>query len=301
MAMAPYCVVLFYKYTHVPCDALDKVVMTLTEYTEENKLKGRILVAEEGINGTIAGCEDNVKKFTEYLPTLESCNFIGIDWKFSYGEGDLPFVDMFIKQAKELISTGEAKGLIQRNSRFDPESFGGIGGTGTHLSPSEFHAALECDPKAVVLDIRNDFEYDIGHFQGALSMKTNTFSETWNRLDGIISELNEEQSSDKSSTKSTSDETSSSLPANGRNYYMYCTGGIRCEKASVYLKAKGLDNVFQLQGGIHRYLEEFPDTNKKFLGRNFVFDSRMIDKSKSDTHNVPVAEGQSEGAPMTDT
>jgi UPF0176 protein len=268
MPPSPYCVVLFYKYSPLSVDDLSKLFVALHGFTKSHELRGRILIAEEGINGTIAGSESNVKEFVNFLPTLEYCNLNGIDWKYSYGEGDLPFVDMYIKEAKELISTGDAKKLILENTYFEPGSFGGMGGTGKHLNPREFHHALESDPRAVVLDIRNDFEYDIGHFEGALSMKTNTFAETWRRLDTITSELDESRCGDGDIV----------VPPSERNYYMYCTGGIRCEKASVYLKAKGFDNVFQLQGGIHRYLEEFPDSNKKFIGRNFVFDSRMIEE-----------------------
>jgi len=279
--MSSYCVVLFYKYSLILLDDLDKLMITLRNFAQEHEVKGRILIAEEGINGTIAGSEEKVKLFVKFLPSIEYCNFSDIDWKYSYGEGALPFIDMYIKQAKELISTGDAKTLIQEHSYFDSSCFGGIGGTGQHLNPTEFHSALEHDPHAVVLDIRNDFEYDIGHFQGALSMKTNTFSETWRRLDAIIAEIDQQPRDDSSSNLANPEELqSTALPSSERNYYMYCTGGIRCEKASVYLKAKGLKNVFQLQGGIHRYLEDFSDTtNKKFLGRNFVFDSRMIDEN----------------------
>ena len=286
--MPSYCVVLFYKYCPLSDETLSQLFEAITVFTDSHEIKGRILIAEEGINGTIAGSDSNVKEFVHFISTLEFCNLNSIDWKYSYGEGCLPFVDMYIKEASELISTGDAKKLIQQHTYFEPNKFGGMGGTGKHLNPKEFHDALEDDPNAVVLDIRNDFEYDIGHFEGAVSMKTNTFSETWRALDIITAE----QSQRCSECNDTSGEEHI-LPtktASKRNYYMYCTGGIRCEKASVYLKAKGFENVFQLQGGIHRYLEEFPGADKKFLGRNFVFDSRMIEKE--DRHSSTAVEVQ---------
>jgi UPF0176 protein len=105
---------------------------------------------------------------------------------------------------------------------------GGVEGTGVHLTPSEFHEALGRDD-GICIDVRNGFEYDVGHFKNALNLNTYTYSETWSALDNVLKDKD---------------------PAN--NIYMYCTGGIRCEKASAYVKAKGYKNVFQLEGGIHR-------------------------------------------------
>lgn len=266
--MSKYCVVLFYKYFSFSPDELDDWSRDLKAFTVENGLKGRILLAIEGINGTVAGKEDSVKSFVDYIVHLSDNRLKNIDWKFSSGDGDLPFIDMYIKVADELISTGPAKKLINENVYFNPDSFGGLGGTGTHLSPTEFHDALENDPDSIVLDIRNDFEYDIGHFENAVNLKTNTFAESWQSLDNILVDLDNNSSQEIDAKPS-------------KNFYMYCTGGIRCEKASAYLKSKGHCNVYQLQGGIHRYLEEIPSSSKKFLGRNFVFDSRMIDCDRS--------------------
>ena len=271
--MTKYCVVLFYKYCNVPNDVIGETLTSLQSFTEKHNLKGRIILAEEGINGTVAGMERDVKDFVHLLESLEKCHFSEIDWKYSYGEGELPFIDMYIKESKELISTGDARQLIQQSTYFESDSFGGMGGTGVHLKPQQFHEALGSDPNAVVLDIRNEFEYDIGHFEGALNLKTNTYAETWRNLDQITSDLDHQNCGNNDSVED-------KVSVKKRNYYMYCTGGIRCEKASAYLKAKGFDNVFQLQGGIHRYLEEYPGNDKKFLGRNFVFDTRMIEKSE---------------------
>lgn len=114
----------------------------------------------------------------------------------------------------------------------------------------------------MIVDIRNQYEYDIGHFQNARNLETFTYSETWSSLDKLFNK------------KVTSIEETEIIGQKQKPIYMYCTGGIRCEKASAYLVAKGYENVFQLQGGIHRYLETFPDGGL-FRGKNFVFDTRV--------------------------
>lgn len=130
-------------------------------------------------------------------------------------------------------------------------------GTGTHLEPEEFHEALQKDENAIVLDIRNEFEYDIGHFKGATNLKTFTYSETWSAME-----------------KALEDTEASTQTRTHKPIFMYCTGGIRCEKASAYLRAKGLNDVYQLKGGIHRYMEKYPDGGL-FQGKEFVFDCRV--------------------------
>jgi len=166
-----------------------------------------------------------------------------------------------IRKVKELVSSGEASSFIQSSIDFDPTSYGGISGTGKHLSAAEFHAALSSKaPSDIVLDIRNQFEHDIGNFENSIGLGTTTYAETFSALDKTLSLLPHQ---------------SNNSPQNdGTHIYMYCTGGIRCEKASAYLCAKGFKNVYQLQGGIHRYLEAFPDGGL-FHGKNFVFDSRV--------------------------
>lgn len=217
-----YCVVLFYKYCAID-DVADLRTQIFTKL-EEFHLLGRILIADEGINGTVSGSEVAVADFVSYLSSLH-CGFASIDWKYSYGDGEhLPFFDRYVRVVDEIISTGKPKSLIASNSHFD-SSYGGLAGGGQHLSPEDFHSALQHDPHGVILDIRNDVEYDIGHFQNAIGLDTSTYADTWDKMDRIV-----QQKNDSSST----------------NYYLYCTGGIRCEKASVYLKSKGIQNVFQV-------------------------------------------------------
>lgn len=214
---------------------------------------GRVLVAPEGVNGTLAGREAAVDEFIEECKKVEELN--NVDWKINVAVGDkLPFNDLHIKLVPELIGCGEQRTFIDSHISFDSTSFGGLKGTGVHLTASDFHEALgSSSENRILLDIRNEFEYDIGHFQGAVSLGTNTYAETWKALDNIFAEPG----------------------STNKEVFMYCTGGIRCEKASAYLRAKGLSNVYQLQGGIHKYLEQFPRSESHFIGKEFVFDARV--------------------------
>lgn len=199
--------------------------------------------------------------------------FGNIDWKYSIEELDRdPFKKLSVRRVENVISCGQEYGDVEFN--YDDEAFGGISGNiGIHLPPDEFHNKLldinmlnkediegynyssEGDrPNGILLDVRNEFEYDIGHFNNSISLNTYTYAESWKSIDKILEKASE------------SDVKPQIL--------MYCTGGIRCEKASLYVKSKGFDDVFQLQGGIHRYLESYPDGGE-FCGKNYVFDGRI--------------------------
>ena len=167
-----YCVVLFYKYCAV--EGVSYLCTQISKKLEEYHLLGRILIAVEGINGTVSGSEVAVMDFVAYLSSLHS-GFSSIDWKYSYGQGaHLPFFDRYVREVDEIISTGKPKSLIASNSHFD-SSYGGLAGGGHHLSPEEFHKALQHDPHGVILDIRNDVEYDIGHFENAISFQPKNY------------------------------------------------------------------------------------------------------------------------------
>jgi predicted sulfurtransferase len=197
--------------------------------------------------------------------------FGNIDWKYSIEELDRePFKELSVRRVDSVISCGKDYGEVDFN--YDKEAFGGIGGNiGIHLNPNEFHNKLldinilnkediesnklsEDKPNGILLDVRNEFEYDIGHFNNSVSLNTYTYAESWKSIDKILE-------------KASDNEVKPQI-------LMYCTGGIRCEKASLYVKSKGFDDVFQLQGGIHRYLESYP-TGGEFNGKNYVFDGRI--------------------------
>jgi UPF0176 protein len=246
------------------------------------KLKGRILLSVEGVNGTLSGADQAT--IQEYISTmkdfdlLRDCGvpegvvqtttdtsdddikkqrlFQDVDWKESSveeGAQDEPFPDLKISIVKEIVSTG---GLVPVEDL--PKR------TGKHLTPDEFHRALAGEEdqgkEVVVIDVRNTFEHDIGHFvlpktgEAAMNPEMVTFSS----FDINFCAKNAEQFKNK-------------------KVLMYCTGGIRCEKASVMLKKRGVEDVNQLSGGIHRYLEKYGNEGY-YKGLNFVFDQRVAMK-----------------------
>lgn len=294
-------VVLFYKYFIAESSALKSLTANFVEEIKnfiqnvcgELHMKGRVLIAQEGINGTLsASSQKCMDQFIEMMDSY-TCRVQGlqqevqifhrIDWKFSDVQDDLvnrnqrPFPDLKISIVKEIVSTGNAVQLD------DIPEYGG-----THLSPQEFHQLLvenensaiksgESDnvdhdssrKELVLIDIRNTFEHAIGHFKHNEKPAMNPNMVTFSSFDTQFCEENKEYLKDK-------------------KVLMYCTGGIRCEKASAMLRKRGVDDVNQLKGGIHRYLEQYP--NGFFHGRNFVFDQRVALPSgkMDDTGNVPV-------------
>jgi len=214
-------------------------------FCESLNLTGRVLVANEGINGTVASTNiDKLNKYTEMLKQHPLYTLKESDFKRSTGNAE-PFPDLFIKPVKEIINTG---GVIQ----VPP-----TGGGGTHLTPAEFHEKIKAgqnktsSKETVVLDIRNHTEYMVGHFQGAVDPNLRTFAEFPQYLQSKAEELKD------------------------KTVLMYCTGGIRCEKASYHLKKMGVEDVYQLQGGVHKYLETYPEGGE-WSGKNFVFDKRVF-------------------------
>jgi UPF0176 protein len=250
-------VVLFYKYT-----SLDSKVESLRqeELAKKYKLTGRILVANEGVNGTVSAPVDittNVSRLDQYIEEMKADErFKDVDWKMSLSAVE-PFPDIVVKDCKEIISTGMYAIPAPDPATFPP---------GKHLQPLEFHDELlkaQDNPDYVVLDVRNHQEHMIGHFKGALDPKTRNFAEWPKYVERNINSFRE------------------------KKVLMFCTGGIRCEKASAFLKSKGCTDVSQLKGGIHRYLETF-EKGGMWEGKNFVFDKRVTQPTKTSTE--PAAE-----------
>jgi predicted sulfurtransferase len=234
----PCDVLLYYKYVQI--DDAKAAAAEQIELCTRMGLYGRIKVATEGINGSVAGppaaCDEYIREMCSHD------KFRGIDWKRSCAGGRNPFKELKCKVEGEIVSSGPAMRGV------DPAR------GGQHLTPQDFHEALKSmDPSTTaLLDVRNHYEVNIGRFPHAIDPKTKTFLEWSDYVDKNIDELRSKPD----------------------GVLMYCTGGIRCEKASAYLKAKGVENVRQLQGGIHRYLEAFPGEQGLFRGKNFVFDQR---------------------------
>jgi UPF0176 protein len=201
-------------------------------------IKGTLLLAHEGINGTVAGTQAGIDALMAEL--REGPLFRGrlhnLELKFS-AASEMPFKRMKVRLKKEIVTLGDPQ--------TDP-----LRRVGTYVSPAEWNRLLD-EPGIVLLDTRNDFEVEMGTFQGAVDPRIKRFSEF---KDFVKTELD---------------------PQRHRKVAMFCTGGIRCEKASSYMLAQGFEEVFHLKGGILKYLEEVPEAESRWNGGCFVFDERV--------------------------
>jgi UPF0176 protein len=208
----------------------------IAAWCAEHGLKGTILVATEGVNGTVAGTEAGIDAVVAHLRTLPGC--AELDVKYSHAN-EMPFYRMKVRLKKEIVTLG-VDGI-------DPKRE-----VGTYVQPEDWNALIS-DPDTVLIDTRNDYEVAIGTFEGAVDPRTKSFSEfpEWFRT-------HREE-----------------LAAGKTKFAMFCTGGIRCEKSTAFLKAEGINDVYHLEGGILRYLENIPEAESKWQGECFVFDERV--------------------------
>lgn len=207
---------------------------------------GRIYVAHEGINAQMSVPADN---FDAFRDTIEVYDFMkGIRLNVAVEHDDHSFLKLTIKVRNKIVADG-----------LNDETFD-VTNKGVHLKAKEFNNLLE-DPNTIVVDFRNHYESEVGHFKGAITPDVETFRESL----PIINEQLQDFKEDK-------------------NLLMYCTGGIRCEKASAYFKHQGFKNVFQLEGGIIEYARQIKEENieSKFIGKNFVFDHRLGERITDD-------------------
>ena len=201
-------------------------------------LKGTLLLAGEGINGTIAGSDHAIESVLAFLRGLPG--FADLEVKYSAAE-TMPFHRMKVRVKREIVTMGEPQ--------VDP-----LAGTGHYVSPEDWNALIS-EPGTIVIDTRNDYEVAVGSFAGAIDPKTASFRDfpAWFRA-----------------------ERERLLGGADRpKIAMFCTGGIRCEKSTAFLKAEGIDEVYHLQGGILRYLETVPADQSLWEGECFVFDQRV--------------------------
>lgn len=200
----------------------------------EQGLKGSLLLAPEGINGTVAGLEEGIGRLLRFLEELPG--FHGAEIKFSTAPS-MPFRRMKVRLKKEIVTMGVAS--------VDP-----VRHAGAYVTPDEWNRLI-ADPETVVVDTRNVYEVALGTFSGATDPETESFREFPSWVDG------------------------NSERFRGRKVAMFCTGGIRCEKASAYMRAAGVEEVFHLKGGILKYLEDVPEEKSLWRGECFVFDERV--------------------------
>ena len=236
--MFPYTVVAFYKF--VKLTNLAALQVQLKDFCEERKIVGTILLAPEGINGTIAGEESAIEAIVEALKSDE--NFSDLTCKYSYAK-EQPFKKLKILLKKEIVALGRPD--------LNPAEK-----TGVHVPPESWNALIN-DPQVLVIDTRNDFEVNLGSFKNAQDPKTRTFKDF---TKFVQDNLNDDKKKQK-------------------KVAMFCTGGIRCEKASALLLEEGFTEVYQLEGGILKYLEKIPEEQSLWQGECFIFDERVtIDK-----------------------
>ncbi len=233
MSKAIY-VFLYYKFAEVPNPEFETMQHKLV--CEGIGLKGRIIIASEGINGTVAGSKAQLRKYREYMDAHPL--FGDIVFKRSYS-GNWPFKKMIVRRRDEIVTLGKKVDVKK---------------SGKHISPEEFHKLIEQKEDVTIIDMRNDYEYKVGRFEGAIQPNTQRFFELPEKVKNLKV-----------------DKTKKAL--------IYCTGGIRCEKAGAVLTEEGFEDVCQLDGGIVKYLEKYP--NGYFKGKNFVFDQRMITNTET--------------------
>lgn len=234
-------ILLFYKYTEIKYPK--KVMKWQRQICQDLDLTGRILIAHEGINATLGGSKQNVARYKKIMQ--ENSQFADIDFKESQGDTSC-FPKLQVTVKKEIVCLG----LDEKTAKVE--------NTGIHLTPEQVHELLENKPDdLVVLDARNYFEAKIGKFENAITPKVDHFRDFPQYIDQHLDEFKDKQ------------------------VLMYCTGGIRCERATAYLKEKNVaKDVYQILGGIHRYAEKYPDGF--FRGKNYVFDSRVAIKVTDD-------------------
>ena len=224
----------FYAFTELL--NLEDLQRTFTHFLKKEDIKGTVLLAHEGINGTVAGTEDGIDRFKNFLRLnnlYQSQNF-----KTSTCAED-PFPRLKIKLKDEIVSIG--------NELVDPAKI-----VGEYVQPEDWNSLISQED-ILVLDTRNTYEFSIGTFKKSIQPETTNFREFPDWLEGI-----ESKGLDKS-----------------KKVAMFCTGGIRCEKASSLMKAKGFKNIYHLQGGILNYLEKIDEENSLWNGECFVFDDRV--------------------------
>jgi UPF0176 protein len=221
-------------YKFVALEDYEALRAPLFDFLSERGIRGTLLLAEEGINGTVAGSRQAIHEMLDYLqsdPRLSP-----LDYKESYDDTN-PFYRTKVRLKKEIVTLGV--------TGIDPRSC-----VGTYVEPKEWNALIS-DPDVLLIDTRNEYEIGVGTFRNAVNPHTDSFRE----FPAYVAE--------------------NLKPKKHRKVAMFCTGGIRCEKSTAFLKEQGFDEVYHLKGGILKYLEEVPEEESMWEGECFVFDNRV--------------------------
>jgi UPF0176 protein len=233
----------FYKYHHITDPAAFRDLLYIN--LDTLGVLGRIYIAAEGINAQISVPEDNIEKFRTYLYSIDFLNNVRLN--IAVDDNGKSFFKLKILVRKKIVADG-----------LDDSSFD-VTNPGVHVNAAEFNKLAE-DPNTIIVDMRNHYESEVGHFQNAICPDVDTFREELQVVEDIMKEQKD------------------------KNLLMYCTGGIRCEKASAWMKHVGFKNVFQLEGGIIKYTNDVKEKGleNKFIGKNFVFDERLGERITDD-------------------
>ena len=214
---------------------LDEKQVALEEICKSNSILGTLLLADEGINGTIAGNKNGIKNVVNYISEWPEISELELKYSFSSHQN---FNRLKVRIKDEIVTMGKGNINVKEHS-------------GTYVDPKDWNELIARDD-VILIDARNEYEVAMGQFEGAIDPKTDTFRQFPSWAD----QLNQQ-------------------PDSPKKVAMYCTGGIRCEKASSYMKTLGFDEVFHLKGGILKYLEVVPEEESLWEGECFVFDDRV--------------------------
>jgi UPF0176 protein len=230
--MAEIVVCALYKF--VTLDDFQAKKQPLLDFMLARDIRGTLLLAREGINGTVAASREAIDALLDYL--REDPRLAEISFKESYTDSS-PFMRSRVKLKKEIVTMG-VEGI-------DPKRV-----VGTYVKPEQWNQLIS-EPDVLLVDTRNDYEVQVGTFKNAVNPKTDSFREF---PEYVKTHLD---------------------PKKHKKVAMFCTGGIRCEKSTAYLKEQGFEEVYHLEGGILKYLEEVPAEQSMWEGECFVFDDRV--------------------------
>lgn len=234
MSPEPSAIVVCALYKFVTLESFQDLRQPLLKVMQYNNIRGTLLLASEGINGTVASSRQGIAALLTWFAKDERLQ--NIVTKESYEDSN-PFYRTKVKLKKEIVTMG-IEGI-------DPKQV-----VGTYVKPQDWNALIS-DPDVVLVDTRNDYEVKVGTFAGALNPDTTNFREFPQYVSDNLD------------------------PKKHKKVAMFCTGGIRCEKSTAYLKEQGFEEVYHLQGGILKYLEEVPEDDTMWQGECFVFDNRV--------------------------
>lgn len=234
--MSAFTIAALYKFVDLP--DYQELREPILKVAEENHIKGMLLLAREGINGTVAGPRQGIDALLAYLRS--DSRLADLVHKEAVAQDRAPFKRMRVRLKKEIVTMGQPN-VNAHNA-------------GIYVKPEDWNALIS-DPEVVVVDTRNDYEVNIGTFKGAVNPHTESFRQfpEW-----VQSHMGEGK-----------------LFPKGKKIAMFCTGGIRCEKSTAYMKSLGFDEVYHLEGGILKYLETIPEEKSLWQGQCYVFDDRV--------------------------